>query len=230
MSKTSNTNIPLTPKQKAMHRATTPIWDGMPYKKVTKSRNILILFGLSFVLLWTFGRYNKIAQANEISLQMWGNVEAQYQRRADLIGQLVGTVKGAAKHEEVSLTAITEARARATQVSITPNDASREDFANFAKAQDELSRAFSTQLLAIIEAYPDLKTNKNFCELQRELESTENRIAAARAKFNEGTKTFNELIVTFPSNLIARCAGFERRSYFESDAEAQYSPDADFSY
>lgn len=230
MSKTSNTNIHLTPQQKAMHRATKQVWDGMPYKKVTKSRNILILFGLAFVLLWTFGRYNKIAQANEISLQMWGNVESQYQRRADLIGQLVGTVKGAASHEQAALEAIAEARAKAAKITISPKDATPQDFAAYSKAQDELSMVISTQLMAIVEAYPDLKANTSYRELMRELESTENRIAAARAGFNEGTKTFNKLVVTFPSNLIARCGGFERRSYFESDAEAKYSPTADFSY
>lgn len=230
MSKKTKTDIPLTPKQKAMHRATMQVWDGMPYKKVTKSRNLLILFGLSFVCLWTLGRYNKIAQANEISLQMWANVESQYQRRADLTDQLVGTVKGAANHEQATLEAIATARAKAAKATLSPKDATPQEFAAYSKAQDELSKVIGTQLIAIVEAYPDLKANANYRELMRELESTENRIATARAKFNEGTKTFNKLVTTFPSNLIARCGGFERRSYFESDAEAHYSPDVEFSY
>jgi len=154
-------------------------------------------------------------------------VETQYQRRADLIPNLVNTVKGYADFEQETLTGVVEARAKATSVQIDPTQLTPEKLAEFQQAQDQLSGALS-RLLVTVEKYPDLKANQNFLELQAQLEGTENRISVARKKFNESVQGYNTSIRTFPNNLFAGWYGFVAKGYFEAAAGAENAPTVQF--
>jgi LemA protein len=157
----------------------------------------------------------------------WAQVENVYQRRSDLIPNLVNTVKGYANFEKDVLTSVTEARSKATSVNVDASKLTPESIQQFQAAQGQLSSALS-KLLVVVEKYPDLKANQNFLELQSQLEGTENRISVERNKFNEVTKSYNTSIRSFPNNLMAAIFGFEKKGYFEADAGAEKAPEVKF--
>lgn len=173
------------------------------------------------------GNYNKMVSAEEGVKSQWSQVENQYQRRADLIPNLVSTVKGYASHEQETLNGVVEARAKATQTTISVNDLSAANIQKFEKAQSALSSALS-RLLVSVERYPDLKANQNFMALQAQLEGTENRISTERMRFNESAKKFNTMIRTFPSNIIAGMMGFSKMDYFASKEGADVPVEVKF--
>ena len=179
----------------------------------------------SFV--WVKNVYNKLVSADENAQSMWSQVENVYQRRADLIPNLVATVKGYAAHESETLENVVAARAKATQVTVDPSNLTSESVAKFNEAQGELSTALG-RLLLIQENYPDLKANENFRDLQAQLEGTENRIATERMKFNQAVKDYNTDIRRFPSNIIASVFGFEKKGYFEAQAGSETAPKVEF--
>ena len=174
---------------------------------------------------WLKGSYNDMVLRREAATAQLGNVENQYQRRMDLIPNLVNTVKGYASHEQNTLSEVVEARAQATQTRIDVNDAAA--MARFAQAQGELSSALN-RLMAISESYPDLKASQNFRDLQTLLEGTENRIAVERRKYNEAAQSFNTYIKMFPRNLLAGMFGFAPLNYFEAQQGAEEAPEVQF--
>ena len=174
---------------------------------------------------WLKGSYNDMVLRREAATAQLGNVENQYQRRMDLIPNLVNTVKGYASHEQNPLSEVVEARAQATQTRIDVNDAAA--MARFAQAQGELSSALS-RLMAISESYPDLKASQNFRDLQTQLEGTENRIAVERRKYNEAAQSFNTYVKMFPRNLLADMFGFAPLNYFEAQQGAEKAPEVQF--
>lgn len=176
---------------------------------------------------WVKNVYNKLVSADEIAQSMWSQVENVYQRRADLIPNLVATVKGYAAHESETLESVVAARAKATQVTVDPSNLTAESVAKFNEAQGELSTALG-RLLLIQENYPDLKANENFRDLQAQLEGTENRIATERMKFNQAVKDYNTTIRRFPANIIASAFGFEKKGYFEAQTGAETAPKVEF--
>lgn len=188
---------------------------------------IVILAVLAAIVLWFVGKYNAMVTAEENVETSWGQVENQYQRRSDLIPNLVATVKGYAEHESQVFESVVEARAKATQITIDPTNASPEQLAAFQNAQGELSQALG-RLLAVAENYPDLKANENFRDLQSQLEGTENRIAVARNAYNEAAQQFNVLIRKFPNNIVAGMFGFEKKPYFEAEEGANKAPQVQF--
>lgn len=193
-----------------------------------KSRTTVIIgIIIAVIAFWGIGKYNAIVTSQENVEKAWGDVETQYQRRSDLIPNLVNTVKGYAAHEQSTLEAVVNARTKATQMTIDPSNATPEQIAEYQKAQGELGQALG-RLIAITESYPDLKANTNFQELMSQLEGTENRISVARSKFNEEARGFNKLIVAFPGNLVAKFCGFEKKNYFEADAGAKTAPKVEF--
>jgi LemA protein len=171
--------------------------------------------------------YNTMVEKDETVEAAWANVQNAYQRRADLVPNLVNTVKGAANFEKETLTAVIEARAKATSVNISADNLTPENLQRFQQAQGELSGALS-RLLVSVERYPELKANQNFLELQAQLEGTENRISVERRKFNETVQDYNSYIRSFPRNLIAGMFDFEKKGYFEADAGAQNAPKVEF--
>lgn len=177
--------------------------------------------------LWVKGSYNNMVTADEGVSAAWAQVENVYQRRADLIPNLVSTVKGYAEHESATFEDVTAARAKATQITVDPSELEPEDIAEFNKAQGELSSALG-RLLMITENYPDLKANQNFRDLQAQLEGTENRIATERMKFNEAAQKYNTMIRRFPDNIIASMFDFEKKGYFEAQAGAETAPKVEF--
>jgi len=188
------------------------------------------IIGIAIVAVlafWAMGNYNKMVTEEENVETSRGNVENQYQRRMDLIPNLVATVKGYAAHEKETFEAVIAARAKATQITIDPSNATPEQLAAYQNAQGELSQALG-RLLAVSESYPDLKANQNFMALQEQLEGTENRITVARNQFNETAKGFNTLIRKFPNNIIANIFGFEKKPYFEAEAGAEKAPTVEF--
>ncbi len=194
-------------------------------------KGIIAFIAVAAVLLgcflWAQNAFNRMVTAEEGVSAAWSQVENVYQRRADLIPNLVATVKGYAEHESRTLENVIAARSKATQVTVDPENLSAEDIARFNQAQGELSSALG-RLLMITENYPDLKANKNFSELQAQLEGTENRIATERMKFNEAARSYNTLIRRFPSNIIASMFGFEKKGYFEAQAGAETAPKVEF--
>lgn len=189
----------------------------------------LFFYLIGFVILASQSScgYNTMVQKDEVVESQWANVQNAYQRRADLIPNLVNTVKGAANFEKETLTQVIEARAKATSVNINPGDLSPENIQKFQAAQGELSGALS-RLLVSVERYPELKANQNFLELQAQLEGTENRIAVERRKFNETVQDYNSYIRSFPRNFIAGWFDFDKKGYFEADAGAQKAPAVQF--
>ncbi|WP_296119889.1 LemA family protein [uncultured Porphyromonas sp.] len=170
---------------------------------------------------------NKAVQQEEGVRQAWSQVENQYQRRADLIPNLVNTVKGYATHERETLEGVVEARAKATQMTVDPTKMTPEDLAAYQQAQGELSQALG-RLLAVSERYPDLKANENFKALQIQLEGTENRISTERKRFNEVTQEYNTFVRKFPNNIFGSILGFKAKPYFESVAGADRAPEVKF--
>lgn len=189
----------------------------------------LIVVGVIVVggFLWIKGAYNRMVVEDENVSSAWAQVENVYQRRADLIPNLVETVKGYAEHESSTLENVVAARAKATQVTVDPENLTPEALAAFNEAQGELSSALG-RLLLIQENYPDLKASQQFMELQAQLEGTENRIATERMKFNEAAKTYNTMIRQFPDNIIASMFGFEKKAYFEAQTGAETAPKVEF--
>lgn len=188
---------------------------------------IITIVVIALVALWGISSYNGLVSMDENVSNSWANVETQYQRRSDLIPNLVNTVKGYAKHESQTLEAVMAARSQATQVKIDPSNCTPQQLAAYQKAQGDVTTALG-KLLAITENYPDLKANQNFLELQSQLEGTENRINVARKDFNDSAKEYNTSLRRFPRNIIASMFGFEKRNYFEAEAGAEKTPKVEF--
>jgi len=187
-----------------------------------------IAVGIIGLVLWGTGVYNSLVTLDEGVRTSWGQVETQYQRRADLIPNLVSTVKGFAAQEKEVLTGVTEARARVGQLTVTPEILENpQAFQRFQAAQDGLSSALS-RLLAVVENYPQLKSNENFLALQDQLEGTENRISVARQRFNTAVQGYNTTIRRFPASIVAGMTGFEQKQYFQAAEGADVAPQVEF--
>ena len=182
---------------------------------------------VAVVAIFFYATYNGFVNREEGLKSAWSNVETQYQRRADLIPNLVNTVKGYAAHETQTLNEVTEARARATSIYLSADDLTPERLAQLQRAQAEVRSALG-RLIAVSESYPDLKANQNFLELQAQLEGTENRIAVARKDFNAAAQQYNVSVRRFPANLVARMFGFGQKPYFESAEGAAAAPQVTF--
>ena len=179
------------------------------------------------IIFWGIGGYNGLVSLDEVVQIKWADVETQYQRRADLIPNLVNTVKGYAAHESQTLENVVKARSEASSVKVDPQNITPEKLAEYQKAQSGVSSALG-RLMVIVEKYPDLKANQNFLELQSQLEGTENRINTARRDFNEAAKGFNTEIRRFPKNILAGMFGFEKKAYFEAEKGAEKAPEVQF--
>lgn len=188
---------------------------------------IIIVAIVATIAFWAISGYNSLVSMDENVSNQWANVETQYQRRADLIPNLVNTVKGYAAHEKETLEGVIAARSQATQIKVDPTDLTPEKLAEYQKAQGQLATALG-KLLAITENYPDLKANQNFLELQAQLEGTENRINVARKNFNDSAKAYNTAIRRFPKNILAGMFGFDKRAYFEAAEGAEQAPQVQF--
>ena len=195
-----------------------------------KKSTVVLLAVIAVVLVlffWIKGTYNGMVTMDEGVKTAWSQVENVYQRRADLIPNLVATVKGYAEHESATLEGVVEARSKATGVNVDPENLTPEKLAEFQQVQGELSAALG-RLLVIQENYPDLKANANFMALQQQLEGSENRIAVERRKFNDAARAYNTAIRKFPSNIIAGMFGFGSKPYFEADESASQAPKVEF--
>ena len=188
---------------------------------------IVIVVAILAIFFWFKGTYNGMVKMSEAVSAQWSNVENQYQRRIDLIPNLVNTVKGYASHEEQTLIDVVNARAQATKTQINFDQLDEATLQKLNRTQGELSSALS-RLMAISESYPDLKANQNFMELQAQLEGTENRIAVERRKFNESVRNYNADIRQFPKNIIAGMFGFTPKPYFEANEGAEQAPKVEF--
>ncbi len=186
----------------------------------------VIVFGL---FKWGVNFNNTAVRLNENVSESWGNVQTAYQRRADLIDNLVNTVQGAADYEKETLTSVIEARAKATSVTIDPANITPEQLAKFNQVQGGLSGALKS-LLVTVERYPELKANQNFLKLQDELASTENQILTARTRFNEAIKPYNNHIKVFPNSFLAGVLGFDDKPYFDAEVGADKAPDVKFDF
>lgn len=190
---------------------------------------ILAVIAVIVVVIYSSvkGTYNTMVTMDEGVSASWAQVENVYQRRADLIPNLVNTVKGYASHEQETLQGVIEARAKATSVSLKADNLNPEALQQFQQAQDGLSSALS-RLMVVVERYPDLKANQNFLDLQAQLEGTENRITVERRKFNESAQAFNTYVRSFPKNIYANIFGFEKKAYFSAEAGAEKAPVVNF--
>lgn len=186
---------------------------------------VVVLFIAGFS--WVKGSYNTMVTQDEGVKTAWSQVENQYQRRMDLIPNLVNTVKGYATHEKETLEGVVSARAEATKTTIDPSNLTEESMKKFQAAQGELSSALS-RLMVVLERYPDLKANQNFSELQAQLEGTENRISVERKRFNETAQSYNTYIRSFPTNILAGMFGFQPKAYFSADSGAEKAPKVEF--
>lgn len=192
-----------------------------------KKSSIIIIVAIAIVAIWAITGYNGLVSQDETVANSWANVEAAYQRRADLIPQLVNTVKGYANHEKSTLDAVVSARTKATQMTVSVDDLSEENIQKFQEAQGEVGAAIG-RLLAITESYPELKANENFSELQAQLEGTENRINEVRKTYNASVKEYNVSVRKFPGNILAGMFGFERKSEFKADEGTSKAPEVNF--
>lgn len=192
-----------------------------------KKSTIILVVIAAIAIIWGISVYNGLVTMDENVSTEWANVETQYQRRADLIPNLVNTVKGYASHEKETLEGVIAARSKATQITVDPANLTPEKLAEYQQAQGAVTSALG-KLLAITENYPDLKANQNFLELQAQLEGTENRINVARTNFNNVAKEYNTAIRRFPKNLLAGMFGFDKRAYFEAAEGAQNAPVVEF--
>jgi len=191
---------------------------------------VIIILVIAFALYkWAVGINNTAVNYEEDAKTAWSNVESSYQRRSDLIGNLVKTVQGAADFERGTLTDVIEARAKATQVTVDPSNISPEKLAEFQQAQSGVSSALS-RLLVTVERYPDLKANQNFLELQSQLEGTENRINVTRDRYNEAVNVYNKHIKIFPNSMLAGMFGFEEMTRFAAEQGAEKAPEVDFDF
>lgn len=188
---------------------------------------IIPLAIVALLALWGAGAYNGMVSMDENVQNKWANVETQYQRRADLIPNLVNTVKGYAAHEKTTLEEVVKARSEATSVKIDPTNITPEQMKQYQAAQGSVSSALG-RLLMVAENYPELKANENFLELQSQLEGTENRINVALKDFNDAAKEYNVSIRRFPKSIIAGMFGFEKKTYFEAEAGSEKAPDVQF--
>lgn len=186
---------------------------------------IVVLFIVGYS--WVKGSYNTMVTRDEGVKTAWSQVENQYQRRMDLIPNLVNTVKGYATHEKETLEGVISARAEATKTTIDPSNLNEESMKKFQAAQGELSSALS-RLMVVLERYPDLKANQNFSELQAQLEGTENRISVERKRFNETAQSYNTYIRSFPTNILAGMFGFQPKAYFSAESGAEKAPKVEF--
>lgn len=197
-----------------------------------KNKALWITIAIIVVLLfagysWVKGTYNTMVTQDEGVKTAWSQVENQYQRRMDLIPNLVNTVKGYATHEKETLEGVVSARAEATKTTIDPSNLNEESMKKFQAAQGELSSALS-RLMVVLERYPDLKANQNFSELQAQLEGTENRISVERKRFNETAQSYNTYIRSFPTNILAGIFGFQPKAYFSAESGAEKAPKVEF--
>ena len=192
-----------------------------------KKAIIIIVVIVAAIALWAVSGYNGLVSSEENVKSAWSQVENVYQRRLDLIPNLVATVKGYAEHEQETLESVVEARSKATRITVDPDQLTEENIAAFQKAQGEIGAALG-RLMAISENYPDLKANQNFSELQAELAGTENRIATERRKYNETAKAYNTMVRKFPRNILASIFGFGQKGYFEADDAAAAAPKVEF--
>ena len=188
---------------------------------------VVILFLAIAIGGWMKASYNEMVKLDEGVSTAWSNVQSQYQRRADLIPNLVNTVKGYAAHEKETLEGVIAARSKATQMTIDPSNLTEENMKKFQQAQGELSSALG-KLLMVQERYPELKANENFSELQAQLEGTENRIAVERNNFNKVVEEYNLKVRSFPNNILAGIFGFEKKSKFEAEAGSEKAPEVKF--
>ena len=188
----------------------------------------IIVIGIFFTISWGIKTGNSMVTMEEGVSSSWSQVENVYQRRADLIPNLVSTVKGYAAHESETLTAVVEARAKATSVTVDPTKLNAASIQQFQQAQGGLTSALG-RLMVVIEKYPDLKANENFLALQSQLEGTENRITVERQKFNQSAQSFNTYIRLFPQSIIASMRNFEKKAYFEAEKGSEKAPKVDFS-
>ncbi len=193
----------------------------------TKLMLIIATAVVAISILWIVNSYNRMVTAEEAVATEWANVESQYQRRADLIPNLVATVKGYATHESETLEAVVSARAKATQTTLDINNFSREAFEEYQAAQGELNSALG-RLMMITENYPDLKANQNFRDLQEQLEGTENRIQVTRQSYNNVARAYNTMIRRFPNSILSNMFGFDIVTYFQADVEAVNVPQVVF--
>ena len=189
-----------------------------------KKTGIIIAIIVGVILIWGIGTYNGFVKKQEAMTTAWGQVENVYQRRADLVPNLVALVKNYAEYEQGTLIAVTEARAKAAATTVNSENFDEKEFANFESAQDELGNSLN-RLIVSVENYPDLKANEEYLTLQAQLAGCENRILTERERFNEAAKAYNQSVRRFPSNLIANMFGFEKRPYFEAEAGAERAPE-----
>lgn len=198
-------------------------------KNIKKSWIVVIVVVIVlFIIYGSFKRtYNTMVNMDEVVNAQWAQVENVYQRRADLVPNLVATVKGYAEHEKSTLEGVTEARSKATSINIDPSKLNAQNIQQFQAAQDQLSSALS-RLLVVVERYPDLKANQNFLDLQAQLEGTENRIAVERRSFNTKAQEYNAYIRFFPKNILAGMFGFEKKAYFQAVAGSEKPPEVKF--
>jgi LemA protein len=192
-----------------------------------KKTLIVIVAVVAFLALFSGCGYNSLVQMDENVKTNWSNVEAQYQRRADLIPNLVSTVKGAAKFEQGTLTAVIEARSKASQIKIDPDKLTPENIQKYQAAQGQISQTLS-RLMVLTENYPELKATQQFSELSAQLEGTENRITTARKDYNEAVQQFNTKVRSFPNNIMAGMFGFSPKTAFKADAGAENAPKVEF--
>lgn len=192
------------------------------------SKSLIAIIGVVLLaVVYLSSTYNGLVNKDETVKNAWANVQTQYQRRADLIPNLVNTVKGAADFEKSTLTAVIEARAKATSVQLTADELTPENMQKFQQAQDQLSGTLS-RLLVAVERYPELKANQNFLELQAQLEGTENRIAVSRNDFNSVVRDYNQQVRSFPTTIFAGMFGFAPKGFFEASEAAQSAPSVQF--
>jgi LemA protein len=193
-----------------------------------KNKGLWIILGIvAVVVIWAVSGYNSLVSNEENVGKAWANVESAYQRRSDLIPNLVNTVKGYAQHEQKTLQDVVEARSKATSIRVDASTATPEQMQDWISAQQEVGSALG-RLIAISESYPQLRANENFLALQTQLEGTENRIKTERDRYNEAVKEFNVKIRRFPTNILASMFGFERREMFEAEAGAEKAPEVQF--
>lgn len=195
---------------------------------IKKNLGLVITIGIiAIAVMWCISGYNGLVSMDEVVQNKWADVETQYQRRADLIPNLVNTVKGYAAHEKETLESVVKARSEATSVKIDPSNMTAEQMAQYQNAQNGVTSALS-KLLLVVEKYPDLKANQNFQELQSQLEGTENRIAVARRDYNAVAKEYNTAVRKFPKNILAGMFGFEKKEYFEAQEGSEAAPEVKF--
>lgn len=195
---------------------------------IKKNLGLVITIGIiAIAVMWCISGYNGLVSMDEGVQNKWADVETQYQRRADLIPNLVNTVKGYAAHEKETLESVVKARSEATSVKIDPSNMTAEQMAQYQNAQNGVTSALS-KLLLVVEKYPDLKANQNFQELQSQLEGTENRIAVARRDYNAVAKEYNTAVRKFPKNILAGMFGFEKKEYFEAQEGSEDAPEVKF--